>query len=109
MKRKQEACDVVMKHIAWLLAQDHKIEMFGSDQGRELANNTWKMFLRSRVILLLITSAYSHEENGLVEHMNGLVLSRIRSLLTTVNMPSLLWGRHLRLLWSCYTLVQLAH
>ncbi|KAG3232796.1 hypothetical protein PI124_g22125 [Phytophthora idaei] len=28
LKRKQEACDVVMKHVAWLLAQGHKIEVF---------------------------------------------------------------------------------
>ena len=38
------------------------------------------------------TNAYSSEENGLVERMNGLVMSRVRSLLTTVDMPNMLWG-----------------
>ncbi|GMF18573.1 unnamed protein product [Phytophthora fragariaefolia] len=49
-------------------------------------------YLRERGICLITTNTYSPEENGLVEHMHGIVLSRIGSLLTTVDMPELLWG-----------------
>ena len=40
----------------------------------------------------MCANLYSPEENGLVERMNGIVMSRVRSLLTTVDMPYLLWG-----------------
>ncbi|GMF52861.1 unnamed protein product [Phytophthora fragariaefolia] len=92
MKRKKEAIDVVTKHVAWLIAQGHKIEVFGADQGPELVNTKFEAYLRERGISLITTNTYSPEENGLVERMHGIVLSRIRSLLTTVDMPERLWG-----------------
>ncbi|GMF47685.1 unnamed protein product [Phytophthora fragariaefolia] len=70
----------------------HKIEVFGADQGPELVNTKFEAYLRERGISLITTNTYSPEENGLVERMHGIVLSRIRSLLTTVDMPELLWG-----------------
>ena len=50
------------------------------------------LFLRNNVIEYTWTNAYSPEENGLVEHMNGVVMSQIRCVLTTADMPFLLWG-----------------
>ncbi|KAE9133414.1 hypothetical protein PF007_g3367 [Phytophthora fragariae] len=92
LKRKDQSDDAVIKHIAWLLAQGHRIEVIGSDKGRELLNNNLKTFLRAHGIEWTLTNAYSPEENGLVKHMNGVVMSRVRSLLTLVDMPILLWG-----------------
>ena len=40
----------------------------------------------------MCANLYSPEENGLVERMNGIVMSRVGRLLTTVDMPYLLWG-----------------
>eukprot|EP00644_Phytophthora_capsici_P014768 jgi/Phyca11/573417/estExt2_Genewise1.C_PHYCAscaffold_530191 len=90
--RKEDATGVVMDHIKWLLAQGHKIELFNSDQGRELLNTTMKLFLRANGIEYTWTNAYSPEENGLVEKMNGVVMSRARCLLKSADMPLLLWG-----------------
>ncbi|KAE9021522.1 hypothetical protein PR002_g12226 [Phytophthora rubi] len=92
MKAKEESRPVVVAHLEWLLAQGKRIEVFSTDQGKELVNKKLKSFLRGRGIEFHWTNAYSPEENGLVEKMNGILEARIRSLLTTANMPWLLWG-----------------
>ncbi|OWY93702.1 hypothetical protein PHMEG_00036806 [Phytophthora megakarya] len=76
LKRKKEANDVVLKHIVWLLAQKHKIEVVGFDQGKELLNNQVNSFLTAHGSTYVTTNTYIPEENGLVEHMHGVVLSR---------------------------------
>ncbi|OWZ03367.1 LOW QUALITY PROTEIN: Integrase, catalytic core protein [Phytophthora megakarya] len=90
--RKKNASDVVLEHLKWLTAQGNNIEVFNSDQGKELFNNKLKIFLRSKGIEYTTTNLYSPEENDLVERMNGVVLSRVRCLLTAANMSWLLWG-----------------
>ncbi|GMF39836.1 unnamed protein product [Phytophthora fragariaefolia] len=92
MKRKEDASEVVMKHVKWLLAQGHKIELFNSDQGRELLNTKLGAYLHEHDIEYTWTNTYSPEENGLVERMNGIVAARVRCLLAAVDMPDLLWG-----------------
>lgn len=82
MEAKEEATGVAISHVMWLLAQGHRIEVFSSDQGRELVNKRMKAFLRAKGVEFLWTNAYSPEENGLVEKMNGVLLVRVRSLLT---------------------------
>ncbi|KAE9001680.1 hypothetical protein PR002_g17848 [Phytophthora rubi] len=91
MKAKEEATGVAISHVMWLLAQGHRIEVFASDQGKELVNKRMKTFLRANGVEFLWTNAYSPEENGLVEKMNGVLLARVRSLLTTAHMPESLW------------------
>ncbi|GMF28765.1 unnamed protein product [Phytophthora fragariaefolia] len=68
------------------------VEVFSSDQGPELFNNKLKFFLEANGIEFTTTNAYSPEENGLVEKMNGVVMSRVRCLLTAANMPWSLGG-----------------
>ncbi|KAE8968107.1 hypothetical protein PR002_g27858 [Phytophthora rubi] len=92
MKAKEESRPVVVAHLEWLLAQGKHIEVFGTDQGKELVNKKLKAFIRGKGIEFLWTNAYSPEENGLVEKMNGVLEARIRSLLTTATMPWMLWG-----------------
>ncbi|KAE9070628.1 hypothetical protein PF007_g26875 [Phytophthora fragariae] len=92
MHRKEEASEVVLAHVKWVLAQGQKVEVFNSDQGPELFNNKLKFFLEANGIEYTTTNAYSPEENGLVEKMNGVVMSRVRCLLTAANMPWSLWG-----------------
>ncbi|DBA00446.1 TPA: LOW QUALITY PROTEIN: hypothetical protein N0F65_012977 [Lagenidium giganteum] len=38
------------------------------------------------------TNAYTPEDNNIVEKSNGVVLSKVRTLLLTVNLPDALWG-----------------
>ncbi|GMF24868.1 unnamed protein product [Phytophthora fragariaefolia] len=91
MHRKEEASEVVLAHVKWVLAQGHKVEVFSSDQGPELFNKL-KFYLEANGIEYTTTNAYSPEENGLVEKMNGVVMSRVRCLLTAAHMPWSLWG-----------------
>lgn len=56
------------------------------DQGKELVNNTLKAFLQGREIEFVWTNA-TPEGNCLVEKMNGMLMVRVRSLLTTTHMP----------------------
>ncbi|GMF40654.1 unnamed protein product [Phytophthora fragariaefolia] len=92
MHRKEEASEVVLAHVKWVLAQGHKVEVFSSDQGPELFNNKLKFFLEANGIEYTTTNAYSPEENGLVEKMDGVGMSHVRCLLTAANMPWSLWG-----------------
>ncbi|GMF23407.1 unnamed protein product [Phytophthora fragariaefolia] len=59
---------------------------------RELLNNKLVTFLTTRGIKYTWTNGYSPEENGLAERMNGIVAAQVRCILTTANMPDLLWG-----------------
>lgn len=92
VKAKDGSKTVVITHLKWLLAQGGRIEVFSTDQGKELLNTRLKAFLKGRGIKFLRTNAYSPEENGLVEKMNGVLMARVRSLLTTAHMPDCLWG-----------------
>ncbi|KAG2804469.1 hypothetical protein PC129_g17112 [Phytophthora cactorum] len=92
LRRKQEATEVVMNHLKWIIAQGHQIEMFNSDQGHEILNRTMKEFLQLHGIEFTWTNAYSPEENCLGGKTNGVVMSRVRCLLGASNLPSSLWG-----------------
>ncbi|OWZ17083.1 Rve-domain-containing hypothetical protein [Phytophthora megakarya] len=92
MKCKEDASEIVWKHVKWLLAQGHKIGVFNSDQGHELLNNKLCTYFHDHGIEYTWTNAYSPEENGLVEKMNGVMMSRVWCILTASNMPWLLWG-----------------
>ncbi|POM74324.1 Rve domain containing hypothetical protein [Phytophthora palmivora] len=83
MKAKEEPKAVVLAHLEWLLAQGRHIEVFAAVQGKELVYKQLKTLLRGRGIAFLWTNAYSPDENGLVEKMNGVLFA---------NMPWLLWG-----------------
>ena len=91
MKQKADSTEIVLVHVKWLLAQGHKIEVFNSDQGRKLLSRKMCLFLRNHGIEYTWTNSYSPEENGLVEKMNGIVMSQVRYVWTTADMPFLLW------------------
>ena len=90
MKQKEDATKVVLEHVKWLVAEGHIIEVFSPDQARELLNKKMCWFLRNNGIEYTWTDAYSPEENGLFEHMNGVVVSQVWCVLTTADMPFLL-------------------
>lgn len=91
MRRKGDASDVVIAHVKWVLAPGNKIEVFNSDQGRELLNKRLVTFLTVQGVEHTWSNGYSPEENGLVERMNGIVAAQVRCILTTANMLGLLW------------------
>ncbi|GMF20475.1 unnamed protein product [Phytophthora fragariaefolia] len=80
MRRKEDAA--VLAHLKWLLAQGDKIEVFNSDQGRELPNNKLTTCLTTRGIKYTWPNWYTPEDEWY----------HCGSILTTANMPGLLWG-----------------
>ncbi|GMF35999.1 unnamed protein product [Phytophthora fragariaefolia] len=92
LKRKEEAYDVVTTQVACILAQGRRVEALGCDGGGELFNNRLKSFLGMHGIAVAKTNPFSPEETGLVERMHRVVLARVPSMLTMVDLPSLLWG-----------------
>ncbi|KAJ8524733.1 hypothetical protein ON010_g16383 [Phytophthora cinnamomi] len=75
------ASDFVLTHVKWLVGQGHKIEVFNSDQGRELINNKMTTYLTTQGIEYTWANGYSPEENRLVERMNGIVAAQQQKLL----------------------------
>ena len=91
MTNKADATEIVLAHVKSLLAQGHKIEVFNSDQGRELLHQKICLFLRNHGIEYTWANAYRQEENGLFYKMTGILITQFRCVLTTAGMPFLLW------------------
>ena len=102
LKNKRDATAVVLHHVEFLKSAGEPVEVFASDQGGELVNQVMKSALHRLGIHMIWTNAYSPEENGLVERLNGIIMGRVRSLLTTANMPSSLWGEACRFVVDVY-------
>ncbi|KAE9022030.1 hypothetical protein PF005_g6545 [Phytophthora fragariae] len=63
-----------------------------SDQGGEFSSNVLIEFCDTLGIGQTFTNAYSPQENGFVERVNGVVLPRLRAMLAATHLPSSLWG-----------------
>nr|KAE8919235.1 hypothetical protein PF009_g30454 [Phytophthora fragariae] len=66
-----------------------------SDQGGEFSSNALSEFCDTLGIEQKFTNAYSPQENGIVERANGVVLPRLRAMLTATHLPNSLWGEAL--------------
>ncbi|GMF23796.1 unnamed protein product [Phytophthora fragariaefolia] len=62
-----------------------------SDQGGEFSSNALSEFCDEQKF----TNGYSPQENGIVERANGVVLPRLRAMLTATHLPNSLWGEAL--------------
>ncbi|OWZ04852.1 polyprotein [Phytophthora megakarya] len=60
------------------------------DQSGELAG-----FCGEQGIELTTTNSYSPQEYGIVERANGIVLPRVKAMLTATHLPNFLWGEAL--------------
>ncbi|KAF4144275.1 Integrase core domain [Phytophthora infestans] len=69
------------------------IKTFSCDQGEEFLNGKLTSFLSEHGIRLMTTNAYTPEENGLVEKLNGKLLSKLRAIRDAANLPQCLWGK----------------
>jgi hypothetical protein len=87
---------VQFKEREWRVAEMH------SDQAGAFVNDELEAFWRSQGTFTTITNGYSPEENGVVEHANGLLLPRIRAMLAATRLPKDMRGD--ALLHSVHTL-----
>ncbi|OWZ10539.1 polyprotein [Phytophthora megakarya] len=74
---------------------DRNVRKLHSDQDGEFLSNELTEYCAQLGIKLTTTNAYSPQENGIVERANGIVLPRIRAMLTTTHLPNPLWGEAL--------------
>lgn len=66
-----------------------------ADQGGEFASNELRDFCEQCGVIQQFTNAYAFQESGIEERANGVVLPRIRAMLTSTRLPNLLWGEAL--------------
>lgn len=73
----------------------HNVQRLHADQGVEFASNELHICCEKHDIIRQFTNAYTPQENGIAERATGVVLPRIRAMLTTTHLPNLLWGEAL--------------
>lgn len=72
------------------------------DQGGEFLGGDLAEFCAQEGIEAQFTNGYSPQENSIVERANGVVVTRLRTLLRATMLPNLLWGEAFH--HSIYTL-----
>ena len=68
-----------------------KLRIFRVDGGREYLNDAWKTFMRNHGIKWEITSAYTHEQNGVAERFWRTSISGVRVCLAQAKLPLSFW------------------
>ncbi|KAE9040997.1 hypothetical protein PR001_g4836 [Phytophthora rubi] len=70
----------------------YQVQHLFSGQGGEFEDNELPVFYEKEGNILRSTNAYSSQQNGIAERANGVVMPRIRAMLTATHMPDLLCG-----------------
>lgn len=73
-----------------------KIKSFRTDRGGEFCSQQFISYCEDSGIYRQYTAPYTPQQNGVVERRNRTIVAMIRSLLKTMNLPSVLWGEALR-------------
>lgn len=69
-----------------------KVQLLLSDQGGEFLTKPLKAYCDENGIEQRTTDVYSPQENGVNERANGVFLPRVRAILASTQMPTILWG-----------------
>ncbi|KAE9076984.1 hypothetical protein PF010_g23681 [Phytophthora fragariae] len=97
LKSKADASDH-LKHLILKLEKKFKplsVMLFHADGGGEFISNAFTVFCANQGVELNYTHADSPEENGIVKRNNGIIVSRVRSMLDATRLPNSLWGEAL--------------
>ncbi|KAE8897675.1 hypothetical protein PF005_g9560 [Phytophthora fragariae] len=94
LEKKSEATHYIIMLLNELRTQCNKyqVQRLFSDKGGEFEGNELRVLCEKEGVILRSTNAYSPQENGIAERANGVVIPRIRALLTATHMTDLLWG-----------------
>lgn len=76
------------------LEKDFQIKTFSCDQSGEFLSGNLTSFLSEHGIRLITASAYTPEENCLVEKINGKLLSKGIVIRDAENLPQCLWVKY---------------
>jgi len=70
---------------------ERKLLCIRTDEGPEFCNTLWSTYLTEHGIVHEMTTAYSSESNGVVEHSNQTIIERTRVLLNDSGLPHSMW------------------
>ncbi|KAJ0392338.1 hypothetical protein P43SY_005095 [Pythium insidiosum] len=82
-------------HVKFAHGEKWEVTQIFSDQGGEFINTELQAFCAREGIEIRTTDGYSPQENGMVERGNGVLITKVRSLLVMTRLPSVLWGESL--------------
>lgn len=68
-----------------------KLKCVRTDGGGEFCNKLWDAYCKESGIIHMITSAYSSQSNGVVEHANHTIIECVRVLLHDSGLSAALW------------------
>ncbi|KIJ23037.1 hypothetical protein M422DRAFT_196412 [Sphaerobolus stellatus SS14] len=62
------------------------------DMGREWYNETWESYCQEKGIILISGAPYAHQQNGVSERANRIIINGTRCLLADTGLPPSLWA-----------------
>ena len=78
------------------------VKCFRIDRGGEFNSNEFNDFCKQSGIKRQLTTAYTPQQNGVVERKNRTVMNMVRSMLSDKNIPKTFWPEAMN--WTIYVL-----
>ena len=69
----------------------NKVKQLQTDNGGEYVNKDFKDFCASNGIIMENTAPYSPSQNGIVEHLNRMLLEHACAMIFVENLPKNVW------------------
>uniref|UniRef100_A0A1Y1M571 Integrase catalytic domain-containing protein n=1 Tax=Photinus pyralis TaxID=7054 RepID=A0A1Y1M571_PHOPY len=97
IKSKEEVCDCLSSFISMVRTQnDIRVKHFRFDNGTEFLNRNVKKLMCTEGIQLEYITAYTPEQNGLIERDNRTIQESARTMLIASGLPKFLWPEAVR-------------
>lgn len=100
MRSKAETLAYLMEYVAWANNQHsdsgYRVKALRSDNGGEFTSNALTAFLVKEGITHELTTAYTPQQNGVVERANRTVMESARSMRRAANLPLSYWSAAVR-------------
>ena len=78
------------------------VKCFRTDRGGEFNSNEFNDFCKQSGIKRQLTTAYTPQQNGVVERKNRIVMNMVRFMLSNKNIPKTFWPEAMN--WTIYVL-----
>jgi hypothetical protein len=92
MARKNEAFGCYKQYKAWVETQHGaKLKRLQTDREGEYLSQEFTAHLKSKGTVQSLTVHDTPEENGVLEHLNRMLLEHARAMHLTANLPKFLW------------------
>ncbi|MBW0476309.1 hypothetical protein O181_016024 [Austropuccinia psidii MF-1] len=103
LKRKADATSLAIELLTrWKRRSGRAAKTLRTDGGGEFKNDTLKKWCNANGIIHEFSLPYFHEQNGLAERFNRLVVDIGRTILWSSQLPRTFWG--FAFIWAAFTL-----